>query len=307
MAFNIGAAGSGAAAGMAAGAALGPWGAAAGGALGALGGFQSSSKKGIDPWIQMLAQQNFEREKMKNAHQWETKDLIKAGLNPALTAAGASAPAIAGAGSGGGAAMAAGNNTRVNAQESSANRSINSAFQAANLFDAVKRTQDQARLTDSDIAANESSVRNTDADTTIKLLESGFMRKYGDQHHKNQLANELLSQQLTAARIGETNQMIKESVARTAGHEIANATNKPKAIDATNEQNFRDKHPVMAGMIQGAKDIMDVAPNFINAVKGGRDILSAARGMEEYETTTHYNSMGLRTGETSRRRVRSRR
>lgn len=57
-----------------------------------LSGYNSASKLQEDS-------QAFSREKGQNAHQWEVQDLIKAGLNPVLSAGGASAGAIAGSAS----------------------------------------------------------------------------------------------------------------------------------------------------------------------------------------------------------------
>ena len=68
-----------------------------------LTGVTSSSKQAYQ---QTAALQNMSYEQQKefaqNAHQWEMKDLAKAGLNPALTTQASSAGAVAGGGSTGG-------------------------------------------------------------------------------------------------------------------------------------------------------------------------------------------------------------
>ena len=61
------------------------WGAAIGGIAGALGGILGSRTSASSANSANKAQIAWERERAKNAHQWEVEDLKKAGLNPVLS------------------------------------------------------------------------------------------------------------------------------------------------------------------------------------------------------------------------------
>lgn len=70
-----------------------------GGILNNLTGASSSAKQGYNYSTMLGAQNNaYQKEFAQNAHQWEMEDLKKAGLNPALTAAGGSGASAGGAG-----------------------------------------------------------------------------------------------------------------------------------------------------------------------------------------------------------------
>lgn len=67
------------------------WGELAGGVMGAIGSIAGSAMSSSSAKANTQAQINWERERAKNAHQWEVEDLKKAGLNPILSAGGSGA------------------------------------------------------------------------------------------------------------------------------------------------------------------------------------------------------------------------
>lgn len=67
------------------------WGSAIGGALGAVGSIFGASSSSSSAKAATERQIAWERERAKNAHQWEIEDLKKAGINPVLTAGGSGA------------------------------------------------------------------------------------------------------------------------------------------------------------------------------------------------------------------------
>ena len=288
MTYNIGGGISGAAAGMTAGAAFGPIGAGIGGAIGALGGFAGGSSSGLSAkqaflLAQYQAQQ--EEKRMKNAHQWEVEDLVKAGLNPALSAGGSSAGAIAGnsgnAGNIASSLMAASENSKTTRR----GQNIQSAIGAAEAFNKIREIQNQAKL-------QTSQIKNVDADTTTKMINNELIQKYGDKEHKQRLANAMLQAEATRAATAETRantERIKQQI----------NISQPEAHQNKAYTEFLEKHPTTAGIINASDQILSRAgtvAGFIGSSMGGKAAISAAQNYGKIKRTEYYNKFGERTG-----------
>nr|DAO65570.1 MAG TPA: minor capsid protein [Microviridae sp.] len=288
MAYNMNAGMSNAAAGAAAGSSFGPWGAAIGGTIGALGGFGSSKRGGTSAkTAALLAQYQAQQEerRMKNAHQWEVQDLIKAGLNPALSATGSSAGAIAGHSSQAGNVAANVLGTAENARSSDLNRNIQSAATAAEVFNKIRDIENRAGL-------QEAQIKNADADTTTKNLNNQLVKKYGDKRQKIELANEILKGEEIKAKTAQTRSMT-EKIRQDIG------------IDAPQEYQNRDlrklfeENPKAARTIQYIDMLLERGGKiggFISGILGGKAAISAASNLGKIQRIEYYNRHGEFTG-----------
>lgn len=284
MGYNMSAGMSNAAAGAAAGSSFGPWGAAIGGTIGALGGFGSSKSSGLSAKsTALLAQYQAQQEerRMKNAHQWEVQDLIKAGLNPALSATGSSAGAIAGHSSQAGNVAANVLGTAEKARSSDLNRNIQSAATAAQVFNKIRDIENKAGL-------QRAQINNADADTTTKNLNNELVKKYGDKQQKIELANEILKGEEIKA---------KSAQARSTSEKIRQDI----GIDAPNEYQKRDlrklyeNNPKAARAIQYIDMILErggKVGGFVSTILGGKAAISAASNLGKIQRIEYYNKHG---------------
>ena len=275
---------SNAAAGAAAGSSFGPWGAAIGGTIGALGGFGSSKSGGISAkTAALLAQYQTQQEerRMKNAHQWEVQDLIKAGLNPALSATGSSAGAIAGHSSQAGNVATNALATAEKSRSSDLNRNIQSAATAAEVFNKIRDIENRAGL-------QEAQIKNADADTTTKNLNNQLVKKYGDKRQKTELANEILKGEeikAKSAQLRASAQKIRQDI----------------GIDSPNEYQSRElrkmyeKNPKAAKAIQYTDMVLErggKVGGFISGILGGKAAISAASNIGKIQRIEYYNKYG---------------
>lgn len=284
MGYSMSAGMSNAAAGAAAGSSFGPWGAAIGGTIGALGGFGNSKSSGLSAKsAALLAQYQAQQEerRMKNAHQWEVQDLIKAGLNPALSATGSSAGAIAGHSSQAGNVAANVLGTAEKARSSDLNRNIQSAATAAQVFNKIRDIENKAGL-------QKAQINNADADTTTKNLNNELVKKYGDKRQKIELANEILKGEEIKA---------KSAQARSTSEKIRQDI----GIDAPNEYQKRDlrklyeNNPKAARAIQYIDMILErggKVGGFVSTILGGKAAISAASNLGKIQRIEYYNKHG---------------
>lgn len=286
MSYNLGAGTSGAVAGLAAGAKLGPWGAAAGGAIGALGGLgNKSSGLSAKQQIYLSAIQNqIEENRMKNAHQWEAEDLRKAGFNPALTAAGNSSGSIAGSTPGAGAIMANMANNLLNKSEGNANRYLQSAKNAMDFFNNLRSIEKDAELKDAQI-------ENTDADTGGKILNNRLIEKYGSPKAKQDLANAMLyGEEIkanTAAKTAET-----ESIYQTIRER------EPEVVQEENYGKFLKKHPRIATAINTVNRVAEIGGNIMGVAGKAYMPFAAAKAAKNFRPNIEINTYDKR-GELS--------
>lgn len=284
MAYDIGTGASSAASGAAAGSTFGPWGTAIGGTIGALGGFGSSKSGGLSAktaGILAAYQAQQEEKRMKNAHQWEVQDLIKAGLNPALSATGSSAGAIAGHSSQAGNVAANVLGTAEKARSGNLNRNIQSAATAAEVFNKIRDIENRAGL-------QESQIRNTDAETTATNLNNDLIRRYGDKQQKIKLANEIIKGEEAKAKTAQS---------RASAQKIRQDVN----LDAPNEYQNRELRKMYENNPKAAKAIqyMDMVlerggkvGGFISGILGGKAAISAASHLGKIQRIEYYNRNG---------------
>lgn len=292
MRYDVGNAIQGAAGGAQTG---GLWGAAAGAAIGGWTG--SKTKRTALTAKEQLAlaywQNQEEERRMKNAHQWEAEDLIKAGFNPALTAAAPSAGAIAGNSGQAGNMLAQAATNLSNQQEGNLNRSIQSAKNAMDFFNDTQRIRTEANLANS-------RINNTDADTTTKNLNNEIVMKYGSNQAKQNLANSIIEGESikagtarTRAEIERLNQDIIQNTPQTGQDEQYNT--------------FLRKHPKVAAGINAINRIADIGGNVMGAIGNAAKPFIAAKAVSNFkkmhtETTSRYNKRGELTSVTERHR-----
>lgn len=288
MKYDIGTGASGAASGAAAGATYGPWGTAAGGALGALGGFKGKQKGGLSAKqsIALAIWQNQQEEnRMKNAHQWEMQDLIKAGLNPALTATGSSAGAIAGSNVGGGNVGAQMASTIQKGRDNSENRKIQSALGAAEIFNNIRKIENQAGL-------QEAQIKNTDADTAGKALDNEIVKKYGSAQAKQNLANTIINAEAERAKTAKSRaetEKVKQNINIDA----------PQAGQSGRYNKFLEENPKTAGFINAIDQVLDrggKVGGFVSGILGGKAAITAAKNLGNVTRVDYYNKRGEFTG-----------
>lgn len=284
MTYNMNAGMSNAAAGAAAGSSFGPWGAAIGGTIGALGGFGSSKNSGLSAkTAAILAQYQAQEEerRMKNAHQWETQDMIKAGLNPALSAKGSSAEAIAGHNSQAGNVAANALATAEKSRSSDLNRNIQSAATAAEVFNKIRDIENKAGL-------QEAQIKNADADTTTKNLNNQLVKKYGDKQQKIELANEILKGEEMKAKTAQT-RSTTEKIQQDIGIDA------PKEYQNRDLRKLFEKNPKAARTIQYIDMLLErggKVGGFVSGILGGKAALSAAGNLGKIQRIEYYNKYG---------------
>lgn len=284
MAYNIGSGISGAAAGATAGSNYGAWGTAIGAGIGALGGLGGKNKSGMSAkqTALLMAYQNQQEERrMKNAHQWETQDLIKAGLNPALTAAAPTAGAIAGSNAGAGNIGAQMSNTLQRGFDNNANRGIQSALGAANVFNNIREVENRAGL-------QEAQIRNTDADTGGKILSNKIVEKYGSAQAKQNLANTIINAEAERAKTAKT----RAETEKTRQNINIDA---PQAGQNKRYNEFLGNNPKTAGFINAVDQILDRGGKiggFVSGILGGKAAITAAKNLGNVTRVDYYDKRG---------------
>lgn len=103
----------------------------------------TSAQKGAQANQIQLNNMSYQQQKefAQNAHQWEMQDLLKTGLNPALTAGGSSAGSIAGAGKTGGNAQAVTNGNIMGMISAIMENKDRSEINSANIKESKARTE----------------------------------------------------------------------------------------------------------------------------------------------------------------------
>lgn len=288
MAYNLGSGVSGAAAGATAGSNYGPWGTAIGAGIGALGGFGGKNKSGMSAKqtaLLMQYQNQQEERRMKNAHQWEMQDLIKAGLNPALTAAAPTAGAIAGNGGSAGSIGAQMANTLQTGFDNSANRKIQSALGAAGVFNNIRKIENEAGV-------QEAQIDNIDADTSGKTLNNELVKKYGDKKAKAEVANAILegeAKRAKTAKLRAETEKVRQNINIDA----------PQAGQNERYNKFLEDNPKTAAAMNLIDNILERGGkigSFVTSILGGKAAMSAAKNLGNVTRIDYYNKNGEFTG-----------
>lgn len=288
MAYNLGSGVSGAAAGATAGSSYGPWGTAIGAGIGALGGFGSKNKSGMSAKhtaLLMQYQNQQEERRMKNAHQWEMQDLIKAGLNPALTAAAPTAGAIAGNGGSAGSIGAQMASTLQTGFDNSANRKIQSALGAAGVFNNIRKIENEAGV-------QEAQIDNIDADTSGKTLNNELVKKYGDKKAKTEVANAILegeAKRAKTAKLRAETEKVRQNINIDA----------PQAGQNERYNKFLENNPKTAAAMNLIDNILERGGkigSFVTSILGGKAAMSAAKNLGNVTRIDYYNKNGEFTG-----------
>ena len=262
-----------------------------GGLIGGVGSLFSRGGSGVSPAASALIAQyqaQQEEKRMKNAHQWEVQDLIKAGMNPALTAAAPTAGAIAGNSGHAGNIMANLMNTMQTGRDNSLNRLTNSALSAAGIFNKIREIENDAGL-------KEAQINNTDADTTTKVLNNQLINKYGDAKEKQNLANAILEGEAKKAQTAAAR-------AQTEKTKQEININKPVEIQNTEYGKFLKENPTAAAIINATDNVLDRGSKLIGFVSnfmGSKAALSAAKNFRHVKTqqrVNYYNNRGELSG-----------
>jgi hypothetical protein len=182
---------------------------AAMGAVGSYLGGQSANKAN-----QQMAQQQmaFQSDMSGTAYQRSTKDLIAAGLNPMLayTQGGASTPQGATA-----------------TMENVVGNATNSAFQSAQMAQAVRNQQAQIQLTGAQIDNTQAQTENTNMDTILKGLEEINnpikVKKMLSEIALNKASQELNSSKTISENLGAPYGMFGTGQAARLGYHIGNS------------------------------------------------------------------------------------
>lgn len=288
MAYNLGSGISGAAAGATAGSSFGPWGTAIGAGIGALGGFGRKNKSGMSAKqaaLLMQYQNQQEERRMKNAHQWEMQDLIKAGLNPALTAAAPTAGAIAGNGGSAGSIGAQMASTLQTGFDNSANRKIQSALGAAGVFNNIRKIENEAGV-------QEAQIDNIDADTSGKTLNNELVKKYGNKKAKTEVANAILegeAKRAKTAKLRAETEKVRQNINIDA----------PQAGQNERYNKFLEDNPKTAAAMNLIDNILERGGkigSFVTSILGGKAAMSAAKNLGNVTRIDYYNKNGEFTG-----------
>lgn len=138
----------------------------------------------------------------QNSHQWEVKDLKKAGLNPALSQQGSSASAIAG--------------KNVDVEPVDVASILNNSM---NLYNS-------SRQVDSEITKNNAEIGKIEAEAGKTLAESKIVKKYGSKEKQSEIAKNLQdiaeSQTRSAKNVEETNKLKAGKTADIIGTAVTN-------------------------------------------------------------------------------------
>lgn len=195
--------------------------------IGAYGNHQSAksvAKKQYN-YDTKLQEQNikWQKEAMKNSHQWEVEDLKKAGLNPAISANG-------GASTGGASASQSGHAMPITDYASIIQNGISSAINMYN----------DSRKTDTDITKGIAETGKLEAETAGTILNNELVEKYGDKEKNNIIANTL---QDTAMKSAETAKKVEEANRIKGGKtaEVAGTATTAKIEKAIKDAEIKEK------------------------------------------------------------------
>lgn len=246
-----------------------------------IGGLFDSSTSAQKTWQnQFNAQTAWEKEKMQNAHQWEMQDLLKTGLNPALTAGGQGAMN----------ATAPNPGEFTGAKESSATANGIRIMELANI---IKKT--------------DAETKNIQAQTQGTILNNDIVRKYGDPKAKQELANMIISGGLAQANsalatqqagLAEANKFLAYH-GQVPYYQEQSAKTREETKELARGNRYDDKHPYQYGINRGYnyfRPIIQDTGLAIGTLLSAKKLGGIAKAIEKTKVTEKYNKKGKFVG-----------
>lgn len=234
---------------------------------GALGGLAGLAGSGISAAMADRAtdkQIAWEKERAKNAHQWEVEDLKAAGLNPVLSA-------------GGSGATTGGIDAKVGDTQG-LQQSVNQGIEAIQGLTNAKKTQKDAELADAAISKTREETIGQSRTNDNLILDGLLKAKQGhlvSAQTASELAKRNLSAQQAMSEISKRELLRQQALSQQSVRELnkANAARSWQEADMYNdtreERQYRNKNRRFTYWNEQAEKMTNSAGNLARTVKDG--------------------------------------